>query len=274
MASLGETVIHPTAIVDSAAELGYAVTVGPFSIIEGNVCVGRGTRIASHVLLASGARLGEECRIAHGAVLGTIPQDLKFGGEESELVVGDRTLVREFCTLNRGTAHGHRVTSVGKDCMLMAYCHVAHDCSLGDNVIMANCVNLAGHVAIEDWVSVGGLTVIHQFVKIGRHAFVGGRSRITQDIPPYILTSGEPMAYYGPNAIGLHRRGFTSHQIETIKKAYNLLYRSKLNVKQAVEAIRSEVEQTPEVQDILRFVGDSNRGLIGLWVKDERAAVG
>ncbi len=266
MASL---LIHPTAIVDPGSIIGDNVSIGPFSIIEPNTKIGHGTTIASHVLVSAGTRLGEDCRVSKGAVLGTTPQDLKFGGEESELLVGDRTVIREFCTLNRGTRHGQLQTRVGSDCMLMAYVHVAHDCCLGNSVIMANSVNLAGHVTIGDWATIGGATAIHQFVKIGIHTFVGGMSRVSQDIPPYIRAAKEPLSYFGPNSIGLRRRGFVSSQLQAIKGAYNLLYRSGLNVKQGVEAIKEKLEITPEVQEILDFIDSSKRGLIGIGVTGE-----
>lgn len=270
---MGRTLIHSTAIVDPKAELGDDVVIGAFTIIEPDVVIGRGTIIASNVLIASGTRVGEECRISHGAVLGTTPQDLKFGGERSELHIGDRTVLREYCTLNRGTKHGHLVTEVGSDCMLMAYSHVAHDCSLGDNVIMANSVNLAGHVHIADWASIGGMTAVHQFVQIGAHTFVGGMARITQDVPPFIRAAKEPVRYFGPNSIGLKRRGFNSDQIHSIRQAYKLLYRSGNNVRQGVQAILENIEKTSEVLSILDFIGKSKRGLIGIGVQGDSATI-
>lgn len=263
MSSENKIFIHPTAIIDSNAQIAEQVGIGPYSIVEDNVQIGRGSKIDSHALLASGTRIGEECAISKGAVLGTPPQDLKFKGEPSELIVGDRTIIREFATLNRATAHGGLVTRVGSNCMLMAYTHVAHDCILGDYVILANAVNMAGHTTIEDHVSIGGMTVIHQFVKIGKYAYVGGRARVSQDIPPYILTTGEPMQYYGPNVIGLRRKGFNNEQIESIKHAYQYIFRSKLNLTQAVDAIKSELPLTPEINEILRFIEISERGLMG-----------
>ncbi len=264
-------VIHPTALIDPKSEIGDKVSIGPFTIVEANVRIGNGTTIASNVLLAAGTRIGADCRIFNGAVLGTIPQDLKFGGEESELSVGDRTIIREFCTLNRGTRHGHLNTKVGSDCMLMAYAHVAHDCSLGNGVIMANSVNLAGHVDIGDGASIGGMSAVHQFVKIGMHAFIGGMARISQDIPPFIRAAKEPLRYFGPNSIGLRRKGFTNSQIQSIKSAYRLLYRSGYNVKQGVQAIKDQLDMTPEVEEILRFIEHSKRGLIGIGVKGDSA---
>ncbi len=253
--------IHPTAIVDPAARLGDDVEVGPYSIIEADVHIGDRCRIASQVLIAGGARLGSECQVFKGAVVGNLPQDLKYEGEDSEVVVGDRTVLREYCTISRGTGHGGLKTRVGSDCMLMAYAHVAHDCILGDHVILANGVQMAGHVEIEDYVSVSGLTVIHQFVRIGRYAYIGGLSRISHDVPPYILTLGESAAYRGPNAVGLRRWGFTSKQVSTIKRVYRYIYRSNLNLTQALEAINSEIEPTEEMRIILEFIERSKRGL-------------
>jgi len=255
--------IHKTAIVDSSATIGSDVTIGAYSIVEAGTEIGDGCRIASHALIASGTKLGCECKVFKGAVVGTIPQDLKFEEEESTLIIGDGTIIREFCTLNRGTKGGGTVTSVGKNCLLMTYVHVAHDCFLGDNVILANGVNMAGHVTIEEFVGISGLCLIHQFVRIGRYAYIGGGSRISQDIPPYILTTGEPLGYYGLNSIGLKRRGFTAEQMSKVKRAYQFIYRSKLNLKQAVEAIKSDIELTEEIRIILDFIEKSERGLAG-----------
>jgi len=254
---------HATAIVDPEANLSDSTTVGPFSIIESNVNIGSSTQIDSHVLVGWGTTIGEGCRIHKGAVVGTIPQDLKFKGEESHLIVGDRTVIREYCTLNRGTEPGDSKTLVGDDCLLMAYAHIAHDCIIGNQVIIANAVQLAGHIEIGDYSSIGGLTAIHQFVKIGQNTFVGGRSRVAQDVPPFILASGEPLRYYGPNAVGLRRRGFSREQISNIKKAYGHIFSEKLNMTQAIEAINSDQEITTEIREILNFLEHSNRGLIG-----------
>ncbi|MBC7185472.1 MAG: acyl-ACP--UDP-N-acetylglucosamine O-acyltransferase [Calditrichaeota bacterium] len=255
------TDIHPTALVDPAAELGNGVSVGPFSIIEKNVIIGEGTSIASHVLIASGTRIGKHCRIHHGAVLGTVPQDLKFGFEETTLEIGDRTVIREYATLNRGTKE-HWKTVVGSDCLLMAYTHVAHDCVVGDHVIMANSANLAGHVTIEDWATLGGLLAVHQFVRIGRHAFVGAGCKAMKDVPPYVLAMAEPLQFAGLNSVGLRRRGFAPETLLLLKRAYRLLYRSNLNVSQALARIREELPQTEEVQHIVRFIEGSRRGII------------
>ncbi|HEX9974475.1 MAG TPA: acyl-ACP--UDP-N-acetylglucosamine O-acyltransferase [bacterium] len=255
------TTIHPTAIVDPGALLGENVSVGPFSIINNDVIIGDHSTIASHVFIQSGTRIGKKCKVFSGAVLGTDPQDLKYAGEKTTLEIGDETTMREFCTLNRGSSH-RKKTVIGKRCLIMAYVHVAHDCVIGDNVILANAVNMAGHVTIEEFVSIGGLTPIHQFVKIGRHAFVGGGLRVSQDIPPYILAAGEPIQYAGINKIGLSRRGFSSQTIAQIKNAYKLIYRSGLNTTQAIQQIEDTMELIHEVKYIVDFIKTSERGII------------
>jgi len=253
--------IHSSAIVNPGAELGEDVEIGPHTIIENDVIINEGTKIASNVLLASGTRIGKNCTIHHGAVLGTLPQDLKFGGEKTTLEIGENTTIREYATLNRGTKD-HWKTEVGNNCLLMAYSHVAHDCVLGNNVIIANSVNMAGHVTIEDFVGIGGLAPIHQFVKIGKHTFIGGGYRVPKDVPPFILAMGEPLKFGGLNTIGLQRRGFDSNTIMLIKKAYKILYRSNLIVKEALQKIEEEVEQVDEVKYLVSFIRNSERGLI------------
>jgi UDP-N-acetylglucosamine acyltransferase len=254
--------VHPTALVDPGAELGAGVVVGPFSIIGPGVTVGARTRIASHVLVERDTTIGEECQISHGAVLGTDPQDLKYMGEPTHLYVGDRTVIREYATLNRGTsAQGY--TKVGSDCMLMSYTHVAHDCVLGDHVILSNAVNMAGHVHIGDWAIVGGLTPIHQFVRIGAHAFVGGATRVAKDVPPYVKAAGSPMQFYGLNSVGLQRRGFSEEVRLELKRAYRLFFASSNNVSQALVRAREELRAIPEVETFLVFFENSERGVGG-----------
>lgn len=255
-----ETRIHPTALVDPDAELDEGVIVGPYSIIGPGVTIGAGTHVASHVLIERDTSVGEECRISQGAVLGTDPQDLKFQGEETTLEIGDRTVIREYATLNRGTT-ARGVTSVGSDCLLMAYTHVAHDCDLGNHVILSNAVNMAGHVVIEDWVIVGGVTPIHQFVRIGAHAFVGGGSRISQDIAPYCRAAGNPPKLYGLNSVGLERRGFSPETRKALKQAYRFVFMSGLNVSKGVEKAETEGAQIPEVRHFLNFIRSSERGI-------------
>jgi len=254
------TTVHATAIVSPKAELADDVQIGPFTIIENDVQVGAGTKIASSVVLANGARIGRNVRISPSVVIATEPQDLKFGGELTHVSIGDNTVIREFATVNRGTkAYG--TTTVGKNCLLMAYSHVAHDCILGDNVIMANSVNLAGHIEIDDHVIIGGVVPIHQFVKIGAHAMIGGGFRVPQDVCPYCLVGGYPLKVIGLNSVGLRRRGFTREAIHSIEQAFKILFHRKLNTTQAVERIHSEMDIVPEVQVILDFIERSTRGL-------------
>jgi UDP-N-acetylglucosamine acyltransferase len=204
--------------------------------------------------------IGNACQISKGAVLGTDPQDLKFKGERTTLHVGDRTVIREYATLNRGTAASGR-TVVGSDCLLMAYVHVAHDCEIGNHVILANAVNMAGHVVIEDWAVVGGLSPIHQFVRIGAHAFVGGASRIAQDVPPYVRVAGSPPKLYGLNSVGLDRRGLSEEVRKALKAVYRILFQSGLNVTQGLARAEVEVAQLPEVRHLLTFIRKSQRGI-------------
>ena len=256
----GATVVHETAIVDEAAELGRGVVVGPWALIGPGVRVGDGTDIGPRVLIERDTVVGEDCRIANGAVLGTDPQDLKYRGERSTLQVGDRTVIREFATLNRGTSASGR-TVVGTDCLLMAYTHVAHDCELGNHVILANSVHMGGHVLIEDWAIVGGVTPIHQFVRIGAHAFVGGGSRVPQDVPPYCRVAGNPPRLYGLNTVGLERRGLSEETRRALKQAYRLLFKGEESLTQAVGRVEREVPGIPEVKHLLQFIRASERGI-------------
>lgn len=254
------TRVHPTAIVHGEAELGDGVQVGPYAIIGPNVRIGAGTTIGPHAYIEKDTRVGRECVIAKGAVLGTDPQDLKFEGEETLLIVGDKTTIREFATLNRGTrASGS--TQVGSHCLLMAYSHVSHDTRIGDHVILANAVNMGGHVTMEDWAIVGGVTAVHQFVRIGTHAFVGGGSRVPKDVPPFVRAAGNPLKLYGLNAVGLERRGFSAEARAELKQAYRLLFASDLNISQAIESLRAEDLRSDEVKHLIAFIEASERGV-------------
>jgi UDP-N-acetylglucosamine acyltransferase len=253
--------IHKTAIIDPSAELDSSVDVGPYAIIEGNVKIGAGCSVGSHALVASGARIGKNVKIHHGAVVGTIPQDLKFEGEESTANIGDDVVIREFATVNRGTKESGS-TDVGNGTFLMAYAHVAHDCKIGESVIMANSVNLAGHVKIDDFAIIGGVVPVHQFVRIGKHAMIGGGFRVTQDVCPYVLAGGYPLKVVGLNTIGLRRRNFPKETIATLEKAFRILFSSKLNTTQALKKIREEIELIPEIQDVLELVENSSRGIV------------
>ena len=253
--------INKLAQVSPKAEIGQNVEIGPFTVIEDDVVIGSDTVVGSNVLIASGARIGEKCKIFHGAVLSTVPQDLKFENEKTTLEIGNNTTIREYATLNRGTTD-HWKTVVGDNCLLMAYSHVAHDCTLGNNVIIANSVNMAGHVTIEDFVGIGGLVPIHQFVKIGKHTFIGGGLRVPKDVPPYILAMGEPLRYAGLNTIGLQRRGFSPETLKELKRAYRIIYRYNLTVEKALDKIISDVKQINEVKELIRFIKSCERGII------------
>ena len=252
--------IHPSAMVDPGAQLDAGVIVGPWTMIGPNVRVGAGTEIGPHVLIEKDTDVGEGCRISQGAVLGTDPQDLKYAGEDSRLVVGDRTVIREYATLNRGTAASGE-TAVGNDCVLMAYSHIAHDSVIGNNVVIANAVNMGGHVLIEDWAIVGGLTAIHQFVRIGAHAFVGGATRASQDVAPYCRVAGSPAKLYGLNSVGMERRGFTDEMKRELKKAYRIVFQSSLNISQALARAHEELRIYPEIEHFLSFIEASERGM-------------
>jgi UDP-N-acetylglucosamine acyltransferase len=258
---VSEAKVHPTAIVSPDAQLGADVEIGPFAIVGPQVVIGPRSRIAARAILEQNVRLGEECRVGTGSILGGAPQDLKYAGEETWVEVGDGTIIREYCTINRGTTQSRR-TSLGKGCLVMTYVHIAHDCHIGDRVILANGVQLAGHVTIDTCATVSGLTPVHQFVKIGAYAFVGGMSRVTKDVPPYTKAVGSPMKLYGLNAIGLQRHGFSAEAIAELKKAYRLFFRSGLNISQALDRARTELAQFPEVTTFLQFIEESGRGVL------------
>lgn len=255
-----EVSIHPSAIVDDDAQLGEGVTVGPWAMVGPGVEIGDNTEIGPRVLIERDTVIGEDCTIHNGAVLGSNPQDLKYQGERTILEIGDRTVIREFATLNRGTAASGR-TVVGSDCLLMAYTHVAHDCEIGNHVILANAVNMAGHVLIEDWVIVGGVTPIHQFVRIGAHAFVGGGSRIPQDVPPYCRAAGNPPKLYGLNTVGLERRGLSQEVRQALKTTYRMLFQGDVNLTKALDRAEEEITGVPEVRHLIQFIRASERGI-------------
>ncbi len=253
--------IHPTAIVDPKAELGKEVCVGPYTIINEGVRIGDNVQIGSNVLIDSGAIIGRNCKIHHGAVLSTPPQDLKFGGEKTFLEIGENTVIREYVTINRGTKQRGKVT-VGTNCFIMIYAHIAHDCIIGNNVILANSVNIAGHVEVEDYAIIGGVVPVHQFTRIGAHSIIGGGFRVPKDVPPYILAGGYPLRYMGLNIIGLKRRNFSPDTILTLKRACRILFQSEYNTSQAVQKIKSEIESLPEIKHLLEFIEKSERGII------------
>ena len=253
--------IHSTAIISPEAEIGADVEVGPFAIIGENCVVGDGCVISPRATLERNVTLGSNVKVGIGTVLGGLPQDLKFAGEETTVEIGDATVIREYTTVNRGTAQSFK-TSVGKNCLLMSYVHLGHDCHIGNNVILSNVVQLAGHVTIEDRAIVSGLSAVHQFVRIGSQSFIGGCSRVSKDIPPFLKAVGNPVRLYGLNTVGLQRGGMDEATIRELKRAYRLLFRSDLNVSQAMERVQNELEPLPEVLELVRFVEASERGVV------------
>lgn len=252
--------VHPTALVDPGAELGRAVEIGPFAIVGPGVVVGEGCRVGPHATLERNVRLGPRVTVGQGSVLGGDPQDLKYRGEETWVEIGADTVIREYSTVNRGTT-ATGVTRVGERCFLMTYVHIAHDCHLGDQVIIANGTQLAGHVTIHDRATLSGLVAVHQFVTVGSYAFVGGCSRVNQDIPPFVRAVGNPVELYGLNSIGLQRAGFGHETVRALKRLYRLFFNSELNLSQAADRARTELPPLPEVEQFLEFVLRSQRGV-------------
>jgi len=253
--------IHPTAIIHPKAELDSCVSVGPYSIIRENVVIGQGTNIGPHVTIDPYVNIGQDCNIYQFASIGAAPQDLKFKGEETWVKIGRGTVIREFVTVNRGTEFGGGITEVGEDNFLMAYCHVAHDCKTGKRVILANNATLAGHIIIEDGVTVGGLVAIHQFVRIGTQAYVGGKSAVVKDIPPYVIASGDRATLHGLNSVGLKRQGMSQNTLSALKKAYRIIFRIGLTLNEAIERVNAEVDQIPEVVTFINFIRAASRGI-------------
>lgn len=252
--------VHPTAIVDASVQLGTDVTVGPWAIVGERCVIGNGSQISARATLERNVRVGERVKIGIGAVLGGDPQDLKYRGEETWVDIGDETVVREYATINRGTAHS-LTTRVGRGCFLMSYVHLAHDCHLGDHIIISNGTQLAGHVRVEDRATISGLCAVHQFARIGRHAFIGGCSRVSQDVPPFVRAVGNPIKLFGLNSVGMQRAGFDEGVVRELKRAYRICFRSDLNVSQGVERARGELSMLPEVDHFLQFIEDSRRGV-------------
>ncbi|MEO8578929.1 MAG: acyl-ACP--UDP-N-acetylglucosamine O-acyltransferase [Gemmatimonadales bacterium] len=253
--------IHPSAIISPDAEIASDAVIGAFAIIGENCTVGSGCVISPRATLERNVTLGQNVKVGMGSILGGMPQDLKFAGEETTVEIGDGTVIREYTTINRGTAHSFK-TTVGKHCLLMSYVHLGHDCHVGNNVILSNVVQLAGHVIVEDKVIISGLSAAHQFVRIGRQSFIGGMSRVSKDIPPFLKAVGNPVKLYGLNTVGLQRGGMDEPTILELKRAYRLLFRSDLNLTQAIERVQSELDPLPEVQDLIRFVEGSERGVV------------
>jgi len=253
--------IHPTAIIDPSAEIDSNVTIGPYAIIKSDTFIGSGTTIGPYTTIENYVSIGENCQIYQYASIGGAPQDLKFHGEKTYLKIGRGTIIREFVTINRGTENGGGITEVGEENYLMAYTHIAHDCKTGKQVILANNSTLAGHIIIGDNVSVGGLVAIHQFVQIGDFAYIGGKSAVVKDIPPYVIAAGDRATLHGLNNVGLQRHKFSKSTISQLKKTYRIFFRIGLTVKQASERVKAEVDMIPEVKNFMNFIIESNRGV-------------
>ena len=253
--------IHRTAIVDPTAHLGADVAVGPYAIVGPHVTVGERTSLAAHAVIERNTRIGAGVKVGCGTIIGNDPQDLKYKGEETWVEIGDGTIIREYCTINRGTSATGR-TAIGQRCFIMTYVHIAHDCVIGNDVILANGIQMAGHVTIEDRAIVSGLVPIHQFVRIGTYAFVGGGSRVNQDVPPFTKAVGNPVHLYGLNSVGLQRAGFSPDVKLALKRAYRLLFNSDLTVSQGIARARIELPQVPEVEKFLTFIEASQRGVM------------
>lgn len=253
--------IHPTAIIDPEAEIDDDVEIGPYSIIRANVSIASGTWIGSHVTIDSYVDIGPDCQVYQYASVGAVPQAIRFKGEQTYLKIGRNTIIREFVTLNRGTEFGGGVTRIGEDNFLMAYTHVAHDCITGRGVIMANNATLAGHVIVGNHVTIGGLVAVHQFVRLGEYSYIGGKSAVVKDIPPYLIAAGDRANLHGLNKVGLQRHQFSEHCIAQLKKAYRIIFRIGLTVNEAVERVLAEVENTPEVLNLVDFIRNTQRGI-------------
>ncbi|MDL2328217.1 acyl-ACP--UDP-N-acetylglucosamine O-acyltransferase [Desulfosarcina sp. OttesenSCG-928-A07] len=254
--------IHQTAIISPDAVIGKNVTIEAYAIIKDHVTIGDNVWIGPHAVIDSFVTLGDGCRIFQFAAIGAVPQDLKFGGEESCVKIGNNVTIREFATIHRGTQLGGGITQVGDQCLVMAYAHIAHDCHVGKQVVLANNATLAGHITIGDYAIIGGLVAIHQFVKIGDYAFIGGTSAVSKDVPPYVIAAGDRAVLHGLNRVGLKRHGFSEQALSALKKTYRILFRYGLTTTEAISRIRAEVELCPEVENFISFIQSSTRGVI------------
>lgn len=252
---------QPLAFIHPEAKIADSVVIDPFVTIDKDVEIGEGTHVYSNATILQGTRIGRNCQIFPGAVVGAIPQDLKFRGEQTFVFIGDNTVIRECATIHRGTASKGK-TVVGSNCLIMAYSHVAHDCVLGNHIIMSNATQLAGEVVVDDYAILGGGTLVHQFTHIGAHAMIQGGSRVNKDIPPYIVAAREPVCYCGINSVGLRRREFTKEQLAVIQDVYRIIYQSGFNVSQALEQVKMQIPTCPERDEIVDFIADSPRGII------------
>lgn len=255
------TRIHPTAIVSPDAQLGASVEIGPFAIVGESCIVGDGSVLAARSTLERNVVLGANVHVGSGSILGGAPQDVKYRGEHTTVEIGDGTAIREYTTINRGTTHSFK-TTVGKNCFVMSYVHLGHDCHIADGVVLVNGVQLAGHVTVDDRAIISGLTAVHQFVRIGKFSFIGGCSRVAQDVPPYTRAVGNPIKLYGLNSVGLRRNNFSDEVLRELKRAYRLFFRSELNLSQALQRAEADLQPLAEVQEFVRFVSETNRGVV------------
>jgi UDP-N-acetylglucosamine acyltransferase len=258
---LTEKDIHPTAIISPNSEIAEGVKIGPYAVVGPEVEIGPDTEIGPHTVIEGHTRLGKKIQVFQFASIGAPPQDLKYSGEPTRVEIEDQTIIREFVTIHRGTQGGGGITRVGKQCLLMAYCHVAHDCQVGDRVIMANGVTLGGHVEIGESVIIGGLSAIHQFCRIGTHAFLGGMSGTNKDIPPYVKYWGQRDHLYGLNLVGLRRQGLSREVVEALEKAYRMIFQESDTVKEALDIVESSLGDIPEVKKFTEFIRSSKRGV-------------
>jgi UDP-N-acetylglucosamine acyltransferase len=253
--------IHPTAIISPDAQLEEGVEVGPYSIIRADVKIGKNTIIGPHTVIDNYTHIGEGCNIFHFCSIGAPPQDLKFGGEKTRVVIGNFNTIREYVSIHRGTSAGSGMTIIGNNNLLMAYVHIAHDCKLDNNIIISNSTGLAGHVHIEDHAIISPLCGVHQFCRIGAHCMVGGASAVVKDVPPYTLAQGNHAKLFGLNIIGLRRRNFSEKSIKAITEAYRIVFRSSLLLDAAIKKVEAEVEDLPEVRNFIKFIKESERGI-------------
>lgn len=253
--------IHSLSYIHPQTKLAKNVVIDPFVTIDKNVEIGEGSWIGPHVTIMEGARIGKNCKIFPGAVISAIPQDLKFNGEETFVVIGNNVVIREYATINRGT-RANINTVVGDNTLVMAYVHIAHDCVIGKNCILANAANLAGHINVDDYAIIGGLSAVHQFVNIGAHTMISGGSLVRKDVPPYTKGAREPMSYVGINSVGLRRRGFTSEKIKEIQDIYRIIFLKGYNFSNAISIVEAEMPATPERDEILNFINNSSRGIM------------
>jgi UDP-N-acetylglucosamine acyltransferase len=253
--------IHPTAIIAPDAQIEEGVEIGPYAVIGNDVKIGKNTIIGPHAVIDHYTHIGESCRIFQFCSIGADPQDLKFSGEKTRVIIGDHNVIREFVTIHRGTTADIGMTFIGNQNLIMAYCHIAHNCKLGNNIIMGNAAQLAGHIHVEDFAIISGLTGIHQFTRVGCHCIIGGASAVPKDVPPYTTSSGNRVKLYGLNLIGLKRRNFPEKNIKALKEAYRIIFRSDLLLETALKKVEAEVEDCPEVRHLVNFIRESKRGI-------------